>query len=181
MCCHLVNIIFLLLTPRLNIQELKRQFYALAKKNEKMVQLRPSFLERQTESMFLSDGIRASQIAADTKREISHIHATGDHSVHVTLAPQDCLAPASKYLIDLRLIETLGKKVLQSGWGLRHPLDGAKTLKYLLGAMISQQYILIYAPRNAEEIEVVIEVVKASIGYMTEFYEKDAKHAVESG
>lgn len=34
--------------------------------------------------------------------------------------------------------------------------------------MISQQYVLIYAPRNAEEIETVIEVVKASIGYMTE-------------
>lgn len=80
----------------MNIQELKRQFYALAKKNEKMIQLRPSFFEKQTESMFLSDSIQASQVAEDTKREISHIHTTGDHSVHLTLAPQDCLNPASK-------------------------------------------------------------------------------------
>lgn len=62
----------------------------------------------------------------------------------------------------------LGKKVIESGWGLRHPLDGAKTLKYLVGAMISTQYVLVYAPRNEEEIDIVIKVVKASIGYMTE-------------
>lgn len=37
-----------------------------------------------------------------------------------------------------------------------------------MGGMISQQYLLIYAPRNAEEIEIVIKVVKASIGYMSE-------------
>lgn len=34
--------------------------------------------------------------------------------------------------------------------------------------MISEQYLLIYAPRNAEEIEMVIDVVKAAIGYMAE-------------
>lgn len=66
------------------------------------------------------------------------------------------------------LIETLGKKVIESGWGQRHPLDGVKILKYLIGGMVSQQYLLIYAPRNAEEIETVIEVVKASIGYLAE-------------
>ncbi|MCJ1265400.1 hypothetical protein MMC22_005277 [Lobaria immixta] len=129
--------------------ELKRQFYALAKKNEKLIQLRPSAFEKHTQSMFVSDAIQVSQIAAETLREISHIHSTGDHSIHVTLAPQDC------------------KKVLESGWGLRHPLDGAKSLKYLMGGTISYQYVLVYAPRNPEEIETAIEVVKASIGYMT--------------
>lgn len=79
------------------MQELKRQFYALAKRNPKIVQLKPSFFEKQTESMFVKDGIPAPQIAEDSMREISHIHATGDHSVHVTLAPLDCLKPASKY------------------------------------------------------------------------------------
>lgn len=67
-----------------------------------------------------------------------------------------------------RLIrDRTGKKVLESGWGLRHPLDGAKSLKYLMGGTISYQYVLVYAPRNPEEIETAIEVVKASIGYMT--------------
>ncbi|MCJ1425762.1 hypothetical protein MMC29_003662 [Sticta canariensis] len=143
--------------------ELKRQFYALAKRNPKIVQLKPSFFEKQTESMFVSDGIPASQIAEDTMREISHIHATGDHSLHVTLAPQDYTKTGSQANPDFP-----GKKVIESGWGLRHPLDGAKTLKYMLGGMISQQYLLIYAPRNAEEIEIVIKVVKAAIGYMSE-------------
>ncbi|MCJ1465299.1 hypothetical protein MMC07_003916 [Pseudocyphellaria aurata] len=143
-------------------KDLKDRFYALAKKNEKLVQLKPSFFEKQTESMFLSDRVQASQIAADTAREIAHVHSTGDHSVHVTLSPQDC------------------KKVIEAGWGQRHPLDGVKTLKYMLGAMISQQYILLYAPRNPEEISVVLDVVKASIGYMTESREVQGLDRVSS-
>lgn len=150
-------------------QELRRQFYALAKKNEKLVQLKPSAFEKQTESMFLADNIQASQIAAETQREISHFHSTSDHSVHLTLSPQDCPpTPTCKPVAIANRGFFLGKKVIESGWGQRHPLDGAKSLKYLIGGTISLQYVLVYAPRDADEIKTVIDAVKASIGYMTQ-------------
>jgi hypothetical protein len=57
--------------------------------------------------------------------------------------------------------------VIQSGWGQRHPLDGSKGLKRLTGMWLPKQYIFIYAPRNDQEIEIVMRIVKASVGYMT--------------
>ena len=81
-------------------------------------------------------------------REISHVHSSGDHSIHVTLSQQDCI------------------KVLNAGWGQRHGLAGVKTLE-LLGFALSYQYILLYAPRDIAEIQIVMEIVEASIKYMS--------------
>ena len=83
-------------------------------------------------------------------REISHVHLNGDHSVHVTLSPQDCI------------------KVLDAGWGQRHGLAGVETLKLLAGFALSPQYILLYAPRDIAEIQTIIEIVQASISYMSD-------------
>lgn len=83
-------------------------------------------------------------------REISHVHSSGDHSLHVTLSPQDCI------------------KVLNAGWGQRHGLAGVETLKLLAGFTLSYQYILLYAPRNRAEIQTVVEIVQASVSYMSD-------------
>lgn len=86
-------------------------------------------------------------------REVSHIHATGDYSVHVVLAPQDC------------------KRVIESGWGQRHPLDGVKLAKYVVGWTVPKEYVLLYAPRTEEETRVIMQVVRASVGYMADTFE----------
>ncbi|KAH8807410.1 hypothetical protein F5884DRAFT_844405 [Xylogone sp. PMI_703] len=130
-------------------QKLADSFAAVVSANPSLVQFKPSLHEGHTESIFLADHIKATPIAEEMLREISHIHATGDHSVHVVLAPQDC------------------KKVIRSGWGQRHPLDGVRAVKYIFGWTIPKEYILLYAPRNDEEIQTIMEVVKASIGFMT--------------
>lgn len=99
--------------------------------------------------MFPREEVAASSIAQDTLREISHVHSGGDCSIHVTLSPQDCI------------------KVLDAGWGQRHGLAGVKALKSVAGFALSYQYILIYAPRDTAEIQIVMEIVQASISYMS--------------
>ena len=81
--------------------------------------------------------------------KISHVHSGGRCPVHVTLSPQDCI------------------KVLDAGWGQRHGLAGVKALKLLTGFALSSQYILLYAPRDIAETQSVMEIVPASISYMS--------------
>ena len=83
------------------------------------------------------------------QREISHVHSSGDYSIHVTLSPQDCI------------------KVLDAGWGQRHGLSGVESLKWIAGVSVSHQYVLLYAPRDVPEIQVVMNIVQASVNYMS--------------
>ena len=80
-------------------------------------------------------------------REVTHIHQVTDYSAHVILAPKDAL------------------KVLQSGWGQLHGLAGVKPLGRKL---LPKEYVLLYAPRNDAEIEHVLGIMRASIGYMSQ-------------
>lgn len=137
--------------PDKHVQEkLVAAYQTLSSQNQHLVRLAPSKLEKHTDALFLSDTIVPSTIAREMNGEVSHIHGTSDHSVHVTLSPSDC------------------KTVIEAGWGQRHPLDGSKVVKRLIGISLPNQYILIYAPRNEKEIETVMQIVKASVGYMTD-------------
>ncbi|KAJ7158863.1 hypothetical protein C8R46DRAFT_1110605 [Mycena filopes] len=81
--------------------------------------------------------------AVQALREIAHVHPA-DHSLHVVLSPAD-----SKTAIDL-------------GWAERHPLSGVSRILPL-----PNNYLLVYAPRDEEELDVVERIIVASIGYMT--------------
>jgi len=76
-------------------------------------------------------------------REIAHVHPL-DHSLHVILSPAD-----SKTAVDL-------------GWAERHPLSGVSRFLPL-----PNNYLLVYAPRDEEELDVVERILVASMGYMT--------------
>ncbi|GAD91685.1 conserved hypothetical protein [Paecilomyces variotii No. 5] len=134
---------------------LKSEFNKLVAANPSIIQFRPSLHEGHTRSIFLADDVPGAPVAKEMLREVSHIHATGDYSVHVVLAPQDC------------------KKVIESGWGQRHPLDGVKFAKYVFGWTIPKEYVLLYAPRTEEEVRILMQVVRASVGYMADT--KDVK------
>jgi len=129
------------------------------------VKLSPSLFEKHTDALFLADSIPASPI--ESLREISHIHGTSDHSVHVTLSPVDSEFYLSRASSKVLLIWHVGKKVIDAGWGQRHPLDGSKAFKKMTGMWLPNQYMYIYAPRNDAEIETVMGIVKASVAYMT--------------
>ncbi|KAI8718812.1 hypothetical protein NCS52_00661200 [Fusarium sp. LHS14.1] len=75
--------------------------------------------------------------------EIVHVHDS-DHSMHMCLHPDDI------------------KEVLDKGWGQRHPL--AWRSRYLKSP-VSPDFVMIYAPRDDEELQVICNVIEAAIWY----------------
>ncbi|KAF8539127.1 hypothetical protein BDD12DRAFT_738370 [Trichophaea hybrida] len=76
--------------------------------------------------------------------EVCHAHPS-DGSLHMTLHPEDI------------------KTVLEAGWGERHPLSrGGWCSRF-----VPQQFVMIYAPRSKEEVETVMEIIKASVGWIS--------------
>ncbi|KAL9117466.1 MAG: hypothetical protein Q9187_005996 [Circinaria calcarea] len=67
--------------------------------------------------------------------EITHLH-TIDSSMHLTLHPSDAAL------------------VISHGWGERHPLAGR-------GPWVPKGFVMVYAPRGRDEIDVLMEIVKA--------------------
>jgi len=72
----------------------------------------------------------------DHPAEIAHIHTT-DSSMHLTLHPSDAAL------------------VISNGWGERHPLAGR-------GPWVPKGFTMVYAPRNENEVEVLVAIVKAA-------------------
>jgi hypothetical protein len=69
-------------------------------------------------------------------REFAHLHPASDGSLHLVLAPE---------VVD---------GVIENGWAERHPLAG----RYGLPANI----VMVYGPRDEEELRVVADIVRAS-------------------
>ena len=67
--------------------------------------------------------------------EIAHLH-TIDSSMHMTLHPADAAV------------------VINRGWGERHPLAGR-------GSWVPRGFVMVYAPRSHDEIDVLMEIVRA--------------------
>lgn len=132
-------------------KKIVEEFESFAARNSHLVKLAPSGLELHADALFIADGLASTLPAEKTKREIAHIHRLKDGSLHLTLAPADC------------------KKILDAGWGQRHSLSGVSVPKAITGRTfeLPSEYVLIYAPRTEAEVSVVMEVVKASVKYMT--------------
>ena len=69
--------------------------------------------------------------------EIAHVHPV-DNSLHVWLSEPDARA------------------VIEAGWGQRFPLN-----------FVNKGWIMVYAPRSMDELEVVERVVKAGVEWIT--------------
>lgn len=52
--------------------------------------------------------------------------------------------------------------VIEKGWGERHPLSGVSNI-----IPLPKEYLIIYAPRDEEELEVVERIMLAAVGFMT--------------
>ncbi|KAL2007592.1 hypothetical protein VTN00DRAFT_9030 [Thermoascus crustaceus] len=144
-------------------QKLTTAIRSLYEQNKHLLKVGQSVYEKHTEALFLADSVTGNNpVGEHSVGEISHVHGTSDHSVHVTLAPQDC------------------KKVLLAGWGQRHALDGSRIMKRFggPGKYLPREYILIYAPRNDAELQTVLRIVRASVGYMANT--RDVKSSQES-
>ncbi|KAI9800767.1 MAG: hypothetical protein M1833_003184 [Piccolia ochrophora] len=77
------------------------------------------------------------------KGEVCHAHPS-DGSLHLTLHPDD-----------VRL-------VLERGWGERHPLAKGGWLT----RFVPPGFVMIYAPRDADELSVVVEIINAAVWWV---------------
>jgi hypothetical protein len=66
--------------------------------------------------------------------EVAHVHPA-ENSLHVYVSPQDA------------------KLVMRRGWGQRFPVNW----------LAPPSWIMVYAPRNEEEVEIVREIVRAAV------------------
>lgn len=75
--------------------------------------------------------------------EICHAHPS-DGSLHLTLHPADA------------------KIMLEAGWGERHPLARGGWME----RFVPGEFAMIYAPRDDDELKVVLEIVRAAAWYV---------------
>ncbi|KAL7416830.1 hypothetical protein BDY24DRAFT_412318 [Mrakia frigida] len=118
----------------------------LARLNPTLLVERTSNLERAGPSLGLHPEVltpREGKKFTDKwgKGEVVHVHEN-DRSLHVALSPLDAA------------------NVIQVGWGERFPLAG-------LLSFVPVGYVMIYAPRDLEEVEIVNKVVLASCRWYT--------------
>ncbi|KAL4917388.1 hypothetical protein BDW62DRAFT_183992 [Aspergillus aurantiobrunneus] len=133
-------------------EKLMAEYGAFFERNAHVINRVPSILERFTDAAHVCHDVPLTPVAKEMKREICHVHGTSDHSVHVTLAPSDC------------------KRVIDSGWGQRFTLGGSgglKTMSFGRLPALSTEYVFIYAPRDEKEIKIVLQIIKASVQYVT--------------
>jgi hypothetical protein len=100
---------------------------------------RTSVFERHGTAIFVKKDLPDDSVAAAVvraKREVAHVHET-DGSAHIVMASHaDC------------------REVVEKGWGQRHPLAGV---------LLGREYLMIYAPRDWEEVNVVRGIVEAAV------------------
>ncbi|KAF8207632.1 hypothetical protein K438DRAFT_1575800 [Mycena galopus ATCC 62051] len=133
---------------RMSLDEIAKRLDAIFEKrataNPNLVETKLSPHERTIPAMVIHPDIPAPhKDAVQGLREIAHVHPI-DHSMHVILSPAD-----SKTAVDL-------------GWAERHPLSGVSRF-----VPLPNTYLLVYAPRDEEELAVVERILVASMGYMT--------------
>jgi len=129
-------------------QKFLSTFKSIGEQNPDLVKFDLSQYERHTDAMWVVDECPCYALGKDHfTREISHIHTNTDYSAHVVLSPRDAA------------------KVIRSGWGQLHGLAGVS----LFGRkVVPATYVLLYSPRNDDEIQVLTEIIRAGIGYMTD-------------
>ncbi|KAI1134850.1 hypothetical protein F5Y05DRAFT_192833 [Hypoxylon sp. FL0543] len=114
--------------------------HALAAANPSLIQVKPSNLEGPLfNGLWLADGIPLRDEIKRMNGEFAHPH--GEGSTHLVLSLVDAAA------------------AIESGWAERHRMSG-------VGPMAPWGFVLIYAPRDDEELDLWKKVVVASARYV---------------
>ncbi|KAF2032010.1 hypothetical protein EK21DRAFT_99331 [Setomelanomma holmii] len=112
---------------------------ALAQDPRNRLVERTSCFEKHSSGLFTS-----IPITRTCGGEICHAHPS-DGSLHLTLHPSDA------------------KLVLENHWGERHPLARGGWCR----RFVPREFMLIYAPRDEREVDVVMRIVAASIWWVS--------------
>lgn len=117
-------------------QALCQTLQSFASSNPSDFETRTSCLEKHGLALFAKRPARQSRFQG----EICHVHDT-DHSLHLFLNPEDIT------------------EVLRKGWGERHPMAWEwGPWKPVVGPY----FVMIYAPRNENELRVVSRIIEAA-------------------
>jgi len=113
---------------------LRQSLENLAENHPKSLRTGTSCFEKKGLALFAQNPINAT-----CRGEICHVHHS-DRSMHMNLHPDDA------------------KIVLEKGWGERHPLARGGWM----GRYVPREFIMVYAPRNRAELDVVCRIIEAA-------------------
>lgn len=134
--------------------------------NPTLLSSQTSYFEKHGKSVFLAPSHQPSAnpfvqnlVENVLHREMAHVHhhskADGstqiDYSLHMTLAPRDC------------------QLAVKSGFAQRSVVAGKPF------NLLPSNYMFIYAPRTLEEVQLVMQLVRASVGYLAGLSREEAK------
>jgi len=115
-------------------QVLRASLQKVAEKYTESLCIGTSCFEKKGLALFALEAINAT-----CRGEICHVHHS-DRSMHMNLHPDDA------------------KVVLEKGWGERHPLARGGWL----GRYVPREFIMVYAPRDLGELDVVCRIIEAA-------------------
>lgn len=105
--------------------------------------VKKSQLEMNGPALWLAPSVTTQPWDSWATGEIGHVHLEAEGSSHVKLSLADA------------------KEIIEKGWGERHGLSGKK-----LGAKtFTHGYLMIYAPRNEEEVKIMGKILRAGVAY----------------
>lgn len=144
---------------QLNQAGCPKMYQALRSSIENLAETYPESLRTGT-SCFEKKGLALfarNAINVTCRGEVCHVHHS-DRSLHMNLHPDDA------------------KVVLEKGWGERHPLArGGWCSRY-----VPREFIMVYAPRDANEMEVVCRIIEAAGFWVSgESYKIDTEIGLE--
>ncbi|KAK3080278.1 hypothetical protein LTS18_002661 [Coniosporium uncinatum] len=113
----------------------------MALNSENCLRLGTSCLEKHGPGLFTAN--TPWHLTRNCSGEICHAHPS-DGSLHLVLHPADAAV------------------VLQTGWGERHPLAKGGWLSRFVPA----GFIMVYAPRDMKEVEVVSKIIAAAVWWI---------------
>jgi Family of unknown function (DUF5519) len=133
--------------------EMKRKivnlFDAAVERMEDVVEYQLSHFEKRHPAITLKSELPRHADATASRGEIAHIHPS-DGSMHMIFGPADAVT------------------VIERGWGESHPLAGV-TMD------LPATYLLIYPPRDREELAVTKLLLDAAIGHMAQLPGNDER------
>ena len=122
-------------------QKLQDVFDDAVRRHGDAVHYAQSFYEKHSPAVTVRDPDCAHAHAQLGQGETAHIHP-GDGSMHMIFSPGDA------------------KTVIEAKWGERHPLCGVM-------ATLPSTYLYVYPPRDDFELDIVKNLLGASIAHMT--------------
>ncbi|OAQ72629.1 hypothetical protein VFPPC_00555 [Pochonia chlamydosporia 170] len=126
---------------RHSYQALRRAMVKLGNRSPLKFGTERSCVEKHGLALFAKHALRTN-----CQGEIVHVHDS-DHSMHMCLHPDD-----------------IGE-VLDKGWGQMHPLARKG---WFLQMPVAANFVMIYAPRNEHELQIVYRIIEAAIWYTSE-------------